>query len=245
MTLYRRVLLKISGEALASPDPFEVKPPIGISGTMLSKVAQDIKAVQEMGVEVAIVVGGGNIFRGLEGVNDHGLDRTTSDHMGMMATVINGLALQHALESTGIVSRLMSAIPMPTVCESYARRRALRHLEKGRVVVFASGTGNPYFTTDSAAALRASELNCDILAKATKVKGVYTQDPKKYADAQFLPKLSFDYAMQKRLNVMDAAAFALVRDNNIPIAVFSIYESSGFTNLVKGQGNFTIISNEE
>lgn len=240
MTTYTRVLLKISGEALASANP-EISSKQGIDNSMLEKIALDVKSVTQNGTQVCLVVGGGNIFRGVKGVSQHGLDRTTSDHMGMMATVINGLALQHSLESVGLESRLMSAIPMPTICESYARPRAVRHLEKGRVVVFSAGTGNPYFTTDSAAALRASEMNCNLLLKATKVRGVFTKDPVKHADATFIPYMTYDHAIEKKIQIMDATALALVRDNHIPIAVFSIYDQNGFAQVLNGQGQFTKI----
>ncbi len=238
---YKRVLLKISGEALASIDP-EGDKNLGIDQKMLEKIAQDIKVVYDQGIEVCLVVGGGNIYRGVHGMARHGMDRTTSDHMGMLATVINGMALQHAVESQGLSCRLMSAIPIPTVGESYIRRRAIRHMERGRVVLFVGGTGIPYFTTDTTAALRASEMNCDLILKATKVQGVYTKDPAYHNDAEFLPHLTYDEVLAKNLKVMDTAAIVLASENHIPIAVFSIYEENGFAKVVNGQGHFSLIS---
>ncbi len=238
--MYKRVLLKISGEALASVDPAGDKN-LGIDQKMLEKIAQDIKAVYDQGVEICLVVGGGNIYRGVHGMAKHGMDRTTSDHMGMLATVINGMALQHAIESEDVPCRLMSSIPMPTVGESYIRRRAIRHMEKGRVVLFAGGTGIPYFTTDTTAALRASEMGCDLFLKATKVQGIYTKDPVHHKDAEFLPRLTFDEVLAKNLKVMDTAAINLAHENHIPIAVFSIYEDGGFAKVISGQGHFSLI----
>jgi uridylate kinase len=238
--MYKRVLLKISGEALASVDP-EGDRNLGIDQKMLEKIAQDIKTVYDHGVEICLVVGGGNIYRGVYGMARHGMDRTTSDQMGMLATVINGMALQHAIESEGMTCRLMSAIPMPTLAESYVRRQAIRHMEKKRVVLFVAGTGTPYFTTDTAAALRASEMNCDLLLKATKVKGVYAKDPVHHKDAEFLPRLTYDEVLAKKLKVMDTAAITLTQENQIPIAVFSIYEQGGFAKVISGQGHFSLI----
>jgi uridylate kinase len=238
--VYKRVLLKLSGEALASLDP----PPNkchGLHQGMLEKVASDIKAVYKTGVQISLVVGGGNIYRGLQGMNG-GLDRSTSDHMGMLATVINGLAVQNAIEQTGVPCRLMSSIPMPTLCESYSRRRAVHHLDNNRVVVFAGGTGNPYFTTDTAAALRASEMDCDLLLKATKVPGVFCSDPAKNAQAQIFKTLTYKEVLEKKLKIMDATAIALIQDSHIPIAVFSIYNTNGFAQVLNGQGQFTLIT---
>lgn len=238
--MYKRVLLKISGEALASIDPSGDKT-LGIDQTMLQKISKDIKTVYAQKVEICLVVGGGNIYRGVHGMAKHGMDRTTSDQMGMLATVINGLALQHSLEGEGLPCRLMTAVPMPTIGESYVRRHAIRHLENKRIVLFVGGTGNPYFTTDTAAALRASEMGCDLLLKGTKVQGVYTEDPVHYKDAQFLPHLSYSEVLAKGLKVMDSAAVTLTRENNIPIAVFSIYENNGFDKVINGQGHFSLI----
>lgn len=236
---HRRVLLKISGEALASPQVTSSSQ--GIDQNMLEKIASDIKSAYVQGVEICMVVGGGNIFRGISGSEAHGIDRATSDYMGMLATVINALALQNAMETIDVPCRVMTAIPMATIGESYIRRRAIRHLEKKRVVIFAAGTGNPFFTTDTAAALRASEMGCDLLLKATKVDGVYSEDPTKNKEAIFYPRLSYHDVLFNRLEVMDATAVALARENHVPIAVFSIYEADGFSKVVKGQGRFTII----
>ncbi|MCX7337988.1 MAG: UMP kinase [Alphaproteobacteria bacterium] len=238
--MYKRVLLKISGEALASAEQ-SAEQSFGIDPRMVEKIAQDIKRVHDGGTEVVIVVGGGNIYRGLDGAARHAMDRTTSDQMGMLATVINGLALRSAIESIGIHCRVMSAISMPTIGEPYSQRRASRHMEKGRVVICVAGTGNPFFTTDTAAALRASELSCDLLLKATKVSGVYTKDPKLSNDAEFLPIISYDDVLRLQLKIMDETAFTLIKDNKIPIAVFSIYEPNGFYNTIHGTGTFTLI----
>jgi len=236
---YRRILLKISGEALASPESFSS--PQAIDQNMLQKIAHDIKSAYVQGVEICMVVGGGNIFRGVLGAQSHGIDRATSDYMGMLATVINALALQSAMEAIEVPCRVMTAIPMAAMGESYIRRRAIRHLEKKRVVIFAAGTGNPFFTTDTAAALRASEMGCDLLLKATKVDGVYSKDPTKNKDAVFYPQLSYHDVLFNRLEVMDATAVALARENHVPIAVFSIYDTDGLSNVVKGKGRFTMI----
>ena len=215
----------------------------GLDRTAVERVAADIAAVQRMGVEAALVVGGGNIFRGLSGAAE-GLERATGDYMGMLATVINALCIQNALENLGIPTRVLSAIPMATVCEPYVRRRALRHLEKGRVVIFAAGTGNPFFTTDTAAALRASEMGCDALLKGTKVDGVYSADPDKNPDAERFDQLSYLDVLTRDLKVMDASAISLARESGIPILVFSIHEPGAFAGVVKGEGKFTIISEE-
>lgn len=237
---YKRVLLKISGEALASINPDEDQSR-GIDQRMLEKIAQDIKGVYAENIQICLVVGGGNIYRGVHGMAKHGMDRTTSDQMGMLATVINGLALHNAIQNEGVPCRLMSAIPIPAISEPYVPKRALRHLEKNRVVLFVAGTGNPYFTTDTAAALRASEMGCDLLLKATKVQGVYTKDPVHHKDAVFLPRLTYDQVLDQNLGVMDTAAIALTRENSVPIAVFSIYENDGFAKVINGQGRFTLI----
>ena len=232
---YRRVLLKISGEALMGDQDY------GLDPAMLGHVASEIRSVHELGVQICLVIGGGNIFRGVKGAAA-GMERATADYMGMLATVINSLAMQSALERCGIVTRVQSAITMQAVCEPYIRRRAIRHMEKGRVVVFAAGTGNPFFTTDTAAALRASEMGCDALLKATKVDGVYSADPKKVAGAERFDRLSYLDVLSRDLQVMDASAISLARENRIPILVFSIHNSGGFADVVSGKGLFTIIT---
>lgn len=240
---HTRVLLKISGEALASVEKTDAKA-FGISQPMLDKIAQDIKSVRDMGVEVCIVVGGGNIYRGVKGASDHGIDRATSDYMGMMATIINGVALASALEKNGVSSRLMSAFPVTTVAEQYIRSKALSHMKKGHVLVFAGGTGNPFFTTDTAATLRAVEMNCTLLLKATKVCGIYTKDPACHADAAFIEKMTPTDVLNKKLNVMDATAIALARENNLPIVVFSMYEDNSFANVMQDKTQFTIVKED-
>lgn len=239
---YRRVLLKLSGEALASSDPHQ-EGAYGISHVMLQKLATDVASVHAVGIEVCLVIGGGNIYRGIHGMEKHGIDRCAADSMGMLATVINGIALQNALTHVGVHSRLMSAVPMATICEPFIRHRAERHLKKGRVVIFAAGTGNPYFTTDTAAALRAAEMGCDLMLKATMVKGVFCSDPKKNCEASFFPHLTFNQVKEKQLKVMDATAIALAQENKIPIAVFSIYEPDGFRKVLQDETEFTLISN--
>ena len=234
---YRRVLLKLSGEALMGDQGY------GIDPAMIERIAGEVKSVHALGVQVAMVVGGGNIFRGLSG-SAAGLERATGDYMGMLATIINSLALQSALERLGVQTRVQSAIPMQTVCEPYIRRRAIRHMEKGRAVIFAAGTGNPFFTTDTAAALRASETDCEALLKATKVDGVYSADPKKDKNAQRFEQLSYLDVLSRDLQVMDAAAIALSRENRIPILVFSIYDKGGFAAVVTGKGRYTIVSEQ-
>jgi uridylate kinase len=234
---YRRVLLKISGEALMGDQEY------GLDPAMLGHVADEIKSVHALGVQICLVIGGGNIFRGVKGAAA-GMERATADYMGMLATVINSLAMQSALERNGIVTRVLSAITMQAVCEPYIRRRAIRHMEKGRVVVFAAGTGNPFFTTDTAAALRASEMGCDALLKATKVDGVYSADPKKVTDARRFNQLSYLEVLSRDLQVMDASAISLARENRIPILVFSIHNPGGFADVVSGRGLFTIITEE-
>ena len=233
--VYRRVLLKVSGEALMGGQEY------GIDPATVSRIADDIIGVCGLGVEVCVVVGGGNIFRGIK-AEGWGMERATGDHMGMLATVINALALQSALESRGQSTRVQSAIPMATVCEPYIRRRAQRHLERGRVVIFAAGTGNPFFTTDTAAALRASEMGCDALLKGTQVDGVYTADPKTDASAERFDRLSFLDVLSRDLGVMDTAAIALARENSIPILVFSIHTPGAFVQALKGEGRFTIVT---
>ena len=229
---YRRVLLKISGEALMGDQGYGLHPPT------VQRIAQEVKSVHEMGVEICMVIGGGNIFRGLQG-SAQGMERTTADYMGMLATVMNALAMQAALESIGVFTRVISAIPMDQVCEPYIRRRAVRHLEKKRVCIFAAGTGNPYFTTDTAATLRASEMACEVIFKGTKVDGVYDRDPKKHADAVRDDAVTYDEVLAKHLNVMDASAIALARDNHLPIIVFSLDAPGGFRTILRGEGTYT------
>ena len=233
--LYRRVLLKVSGEALMGEQPY------GIDPAVIDRIAADIVAVRDLGVEVALVVGGGNIFRGVSGAAD-GIERATADYMGMLATVMNALAMQAALERLEAPTRVLSAIPMAAVCEPYVRRRAERHLERGRVVIFAAGTGNPFFTTDTAAALRASEMNCEALMKGTQVDGVYSADPNKDPNAERYSRLNYLEVLARDLNVMDASAVSLARENKIPIIVFSIHESGGFADVVSGKGAYTIVT---
>jgi uridylate kinase len=215
--LYRRVLLKLSGEALMGELDYGIKPEV------IQRIAGEIAAVRKLGIEVAIVIGGGNIFRGA-GLASAGLDRVTGDYMGMLATVMNALAIQDALESQDVYARVMSAIQIHEICEDYIRRRAVRHLEKGRVVILAAGTGNPFFTTDSAASLRAIEIGADVLLKATKVSGVYDSDPQVNTDASLFDTVSFDKVLVDKLNVMDATAIVMCRDNNLPLRVFSMTE---------------------
>ena len=234
---YQRVLLKLSGEALMGEAPF------GIDPAVTTQIAKDVHEIQALGVQTAVVIGGGNLFRGLA-ASARGMDRATADYMGMLATVMNALALQNALETQGVDTRVMSAIPMASVSEPYIRRRALRHLEKGRIVIFAAGTGNPYFTTDTAAALRAAEMGCDALFKGTSVDGIYTADPKKKADATRYDSLSFNKVLSDDLKVMDASAVALCRDNNIPIVVFNILQPGNLAEVIEGRGTATIVQGE-
>ena len=232
--VYRRVLLKLSGESLMGDLPF------GINLPTVERMAEDIKAVHSMGVQVCLVVGGGNIFRGVSAAAG-GIERASADYMGMLATVMNALALQSVLERCGLHTRVQSAIPMTTVCEPYIRRRAIRHMEKGRVVVFAAGTGNPFFTTDTAAALRAVEMGCNALLKGTQVDGVYSADPKKVPGAQRYEQLTFQDVLSRDLRVMDTSSVALARDSGIPIIVFSIHSPGAFASAVCGTGTFTIV----
>jgi uridylate kinase len=234
---YRRILLKISGEALMGPKEF------GLDQETVARIARDVQAVNRMGVEICLVIGGGNIFRGITGATQ-GMQRAAADYMGMLATVMNALAMQNALEQLGVHTRVQSAITMTAVCEPYIRRRALRHMEKGRVVIFAAGTGNPFFTTDTAAALRASEMGCDVLLKGTKVDGVYSADPRKMPDAQRYDRLTYLEVLSRDLKVMDAAAVSLARENRIPILVFSIQQEGAFADVIAGKGRFTIIKDE-
>ena len=234
----RRVLLKLSGEGLMGDREF------GLDTQTISRIANEIKAVQSLGVQLCLVIGGGNIVRGVEAASQ-GLERGTADYMGMLATVINALALQGALESSGIHTRVLSAIPMATVCEPYIRRRAARHMEKGRVVIFAAGTGSPYFTTDTAAALRAVEMDCEMLLKATQVDGVYSADPLKESGAIRYDRLSYREVLAKDLRVMDASAVSLCRENKIPILVFSLHSDGEFAKVLQNSGTYTVISNED
>ncbi len=236
--IYRRVLLKISGEALMGGGEFGLDP-----GTV-ERIADEVETVHGMDTEVCLVVGGGNIFRGISGASA-GMERASADYMGMLATVINALALQSALEHRSINTRVMSAIPMSTVCEPYIRRRAVRHMEKKRVVIFAAGTGNPFFTTDTAAALRASEMGCDVLLKGTKVDGVYSADPTKVKDAERIEELGYLEVLRRDLKVMDAAAITLCRENRIPIVVFSIQEPGEMARVICGGGRYTLIGGGE
>ena len=231
---YKRVMLKISGESLMG------KLPYGIDPEMVGTVAQQVKDVVATGVEVCLVIGGGNIFRGVSGAAA-GMERATGDYMGMLATVMNALAMQNALEQLDVPVRVQSALTISAVCEPYIRRRATRHLEKGRVVIFAAGTGNPFFTTDTAAALRASEMNCQVLLKGTRVDGVYSADPEKDETATRYDKLSYMQVLTEDLRVMDAAAVSLARENAIPILVFSIETPGEFQRVVKHQGRFTVV----
>jgi uridylate kinase len=234
---YRRVLLKISGEALMGDRGF------GLDPDVVARVARDVRSVRDTGAEVCLVIGGGNIFRGISSAAA-GIERATADYMGMLATVMNSLAMQSALEAVGVHTRVQSAIPMSSVCEPYIRRRAVRHMEKGRVVIFAAGTGNPFFTTDTAAALRASEMGCDLLLKGTKVDGVYDSDPVKSPAALRYERLAYREVLSNDLQVMDASAISLARENKIPIAVFSIHTEGAFAEVVEGRGRFTLITEE-
>ena len=215
----------------------------GIDPETANRIANEIKSVTDLGAQVCLVIGGGNIFRGISGAAA-GLERGTADYMGMLATVMNALAMQGALETIGVPTRVQSAIPMATICEPFIRRRAIRHMEKGRVVIFAAGTGSPYFTTDTAAALRATEMNCDAIFKGTQVDGVYSADPHKVADAERYDTLTYMDVLSRDLRVMDASAISLARENNIPILVFSIHNPNAFADVVQGKGTFTIISDE-
>ncbi len=232
---YKRILLKLSGEALAGPNG------MGIDPTQAYEIAKVIKQVYQSGVEVGVVIGAGNLWRGLSGENV-GMDRATADYMGMLATVMNALALMDALEQNDVVTRVMTAIEMRTVAEPYIRRRALRHLEKGRVVIFGGGTGNPYFSTDTAAALRATEIGADVVIKATKVDGVYDRDPKKYPDAIRFETISHMEALSKRLNVMDSTAISLCMDNDLPILVLNFFEPGVLMRAIHGENVGTLVS---
>ncbi len=232
---YRRVLLKVSGEALMGQRDY------GICTETVGRIAADIGEVVRLGVQVCLVIGGGNIFRGVSGAAV-GMERASADYMGMLATVLNALALQNALERLGVQTRVQSAIPMASVCEPYIRRRAIRHMEKGRVVIFAAGTGNPFFTTDTAAALRAVEMGCDALLKGTQVDGVYSADPRKVPDATRYDHLTYLDVLARDLGVMDASAISLSRENGLPIIVFSIHAPGAFAAVMRGEGIFTIVA---
>ncbi len=232
----KRILVKLSGEALMGEEDY------GIDPKMLKRVALEIREVVSLGLQVAVVVGGGNIFRGA-GLARSGMDRVTGDHMGMLATVMNSLAMQDALEAVGVDVRVMSAIRINEVCEEYIRRRAVRHLEKGRVTIFAAGTGNPFFTTDTAASLRAIEINADLLLKATKVNGIYSDDPKTNPSAVLYKRLNFEKVLTDRLNVMDATAIVMCRDNNLPLRVFDLHTPGELLRIVRGEDIGTLVTN--
>ena len=233
-TNFKRILLKISGESLMGVGSY------GIDVSTVDRVAKEISQVCKLGVEICLVIGAGNIFRGLSGAAA-GMDRASADYMGMLATVMNSLAMQNSLERLDFQTRIQSAISMTEVCETYTRRRAIRHMEKNRIVIFAAGTGNPYFTTDTAAALRASEMDCDAIFKGTKVDGIYDKDPMKDENAIKFDKISFSEVLSKNLGVLDSSAVSLARDNNIPIIVFSIKENNSFLNIIEGKGNCSIV----
>lgn len=233
---YKRILLKISGESLMGDDTY------GIDVETVDRIASEISQASNLGIQLCLVIGGGNIFRGLAG-SAKGMDRTSADYMGMLATVMNALAMQNSLERIGVQTRVQSAITMTSVCEPYTRRRAIRHMEKGRVVIFAAGTGNPYFTTDTAAALRASEMACEALFKGTKVDGVYNKDPYSHDDAEKYQTISFQDVLTKNLKVLDASAISLARDNDIPVIVFSITEKDAFLKVLNGDNNSSTIIN--
>ncbi|MGB0852600.1 MAG: UMP kinase [Pikeienuella sp.] len=231
---YSRILLKISGEALMGDQGFGLHPPT------VQRIANEVKKVHDLGVEICLVIGGGNIFRGLSG-SAQGMERASADYMGMLATIMNALGMQSALEELNIHTRVISAIPMDQICEPYIRRRAVRHLEKKRICIFAAGTGNPYFTTDTAATLRAMEMDCGAIYKGTQVDGVYDSDPKTNPDAVRYDRISYDDVLAKNLKVMDASGIALARDNNLPIVVFSLNHEGGLAAVMRGEGNFTVV----
>ena len=234
---FSRILVKLSGEALMGGGDY------GIDPAVIKRIAGELQDIRDMGVQVAVVIGGGNIFRGA-GLARAGMDRVAADHMGMLATVMNALAMQDALEALGVQTRVMSAIRINEVCEDYIRRRAVRHLEKGRIAIFAAGTGNPFFTTDTAAALRAIEINADVLLKATKVNGVYSDDPVRNPKAQHYPRLTFDKVLNDKLNVMDATAIVMCRDNHLPLRVFNLNNSGDLTRIVRGEDVGTLVTLE-
>ncbi len=232
--VYNRILLKLSGEGLMGKKQF------GLDTEYVDQIASEIQKVHQLGTQICLVIGGGNIFRGISDAAA-GIDRTSADHMGMLATVMNALAMQSALERQGVQTRVQSAIPMQSVCEPYIRRRAIRHMEKGRIVIFAAGTGNPFFTTDTAAALRAVEMSCDAILKGTQVDGVYSADPKKDPDAERFDSLTYKDVLTNDLKVMDAAAITLARENDLPIVVFSMHKPGALANVVQKKGLFTVI----
>ncbi len=232
---YKRILLKLSGEALMGEDQY------GINPTVMGKIVSEIEEVSKLGVEIAIVVGGGNIFRGMKSTND-ALERVTADYMGMLATVMNALALQDAMKLAGLVPRIQSALRIDQAVEPYIRGRAMRYLKDGKIVIFAAGTGNPFFTTDTAAALRGMEMNVDIMLKATKVDGIYTSDPKTNPDATRFDRLSFDEAISKNLQVMDATALTLCRDQKLPLNVFSIFKTGALKRIITGEDEGTLVT---
>jgi len=234
-TKISRILLKLSGEALMGDDSY------GIKLSVVDRIAMDVKNLSKKKIDICIVIGGGNIFRGLAASAD-GMDRAQADYMGMLATVLNSLALQNALEKINVDTRVMSALPIQSICETYIRRRAIRHMEKGRIVICAAGTGNPYFSTDTAAALRAAELNCDVIYKATQVDGIYNKDPKKFKNAKKYDKISYKKYLNDNLKVMDSPAISVAKDNNIPIIVFSISEKDCLIKTYVGKNKFTEIS---
>ena len=236
---YKRVILKLSGEVLRSSETGDP-----IDWDTLKRICQQIKEVHELGTEVGIVIGGGNIFRGLSGSKDRGVDRTTGDYMGMLSTVINGLAFMECLEKMNVVTRVQTSIPMNQVAEPFILRRAIRHLERGRVVIFVAGTGNPYFSTDTAAALRASEIQAEVIMKATKVDGVYDKDPMKHDDAVKYDQLSYIDALQQRLNILDSTAFSLCMDNEVPILVLNLNEEGGIRRAILGEKVGTLVSSQ-
>lgn len=236
MSKYKRILLKLSGEALMGSQQF------GIDNQRMLQYCQEVQSITDLGVEVAVVIGGGNIYRGMQAA-ESGIDRVQGDHMGMLATMINGLALQSGMESLGLKTRLLSAIKMEQIAEPFIRRRAIRHLEKGRIVIFGAGTGNPYFTTDTAASLRAIEIEADVILKGTRVDGIYTADPEKDASAKRFEKLTFNEVIQKNLNVMDMTAFTLCRENNLPIIVFDMNKSGNLKRLISGEAVGTLVAN--
>ncbi len=232
---YRRILLKLSGEGLMGDRDF------GLDSNTVERIAAEIRHVHEMNVQICLVIGGGNFFRGVSSAA-LSIERTSADYMGMLATVMNALAMQSFIEKQGIHARVLSAIPMSTFCEPFVRRRAIRHLQKGRVVIFAAGTGNPFFTTDTAAALRAAEMDCEALLKGTQVDGVYSDDPKTVKDAERFDRLTYQDALTRNLRIMDASAIALARDNKVPILVFSLHNPGTFAEVVTGGGTYTVIS---
>lgn len=233
---FKRVLFKISGESMMGNKEF------GHDIEAIDKISKEIVKIYKLGIQICLVIGGGNLFRGVS-VSGELMDRTSADQMGMLATVMNGIALQNSLEKNGVSTRMQSALPINNVCEPYIRRRAIRHLEKGRVVIFTAGTGNPFFTTDTASVLRASEVNCDAIFKGTQVDGVYNKDPKKFDDAIRYSNITFNEIIKQDIRVMDPTAFTLARDTNLPIVVFKISEDNSILNVINGSGKYTLITN--